>query len=305
MGSLLREERAAQLQAEFEAERLRADGEQAARVRIEAEWSDKLQTIVSHLASDHESDMGQALMEKEGAKAEARTLGMRVHALQQKLESDRGALDKALEKWNGVRQSLQGRLARAESELEALRGSSRDVFDTGEPASGATEAFPPPSLDVQRARAEVLEVAEQAQEAFRRATSSGTVRVPHTSRRPLVLIVDQDPGVRGTSRETLISNGFDVLTASDGLEGLRIAISHKPEIVIADASMPKMDGRELCQLIKSNQATAGVKVILMTGSSPSEGSDQIPPELAPDTLLQKPVRFDVLHATLSTLLQRA
>ena len=299
------EEQTAQLQAELEAERRRADGEQAARVRIEAEWSDKLQTIVSHLASDHESDMGQALMEKEGAKAEARTLGMRVHALQQKLESDRGALDKALEKWNGVRQSLQGRLARAESELEALRGSSRDVFDTGEPASGATEAFPPPSLDVQRARAEVLEVAEQAQEAFRRATSSGTVRVPHTSRRPLVLIVDQDPGVRGMSRETLISNGFDVLTASDGLEGLRIAISHKPEIVIADASMPKMDGRELCQLIKSNQATAGVKVILMTGSFPSEGSDQIPAELAPDTLLQKPVRFDVLQATLSTLLQRA
>lgn len=299
------EERTTQLQAELEAERLRADEEQAARVRIEADWSDKLQTIVSHLASDHESDMGQALMEKEGAKAEARTLGMRVHALQQKLESDRGALDKALEKWNGVRQSLLGRLARAESELEALRGPGRDVFDTGEPASGTTDVFPPPSMDVQRARAEVLEVAEQAQEAFRRATSSGTVRVPSTSRRPLVLIVDQDPGVRGTSRETLISNGFDVLTASDGLEGLRIAISHKPEIVIADASMPKMDGRELCQLIKSNQATAGVKVILMTGSSPSEGSDQIPPELAPDTLLQKPVRFDVLQATLSTLLQQA
>ncbi len=297
------EERTAQLGGELETERRRADEEQAARVRIEAEWSEKLQTIVSHLASDHESDMGQALMDKEAAKAEVRTLGMRVHALQQKLEADREGLDKALEKWNGVRQSLQARVTRAEAELEAFRGGGRGVAESGGPDGGTTAVFSAASLDVQRARAEVLEVAEQAQAAFRRVTSSGTVRVP-AARRPLVLIVDQDAEVRGMSREALISQGFDVLTASDGLEGLRIAISHKPEIVIADASMPKMDGRELCQMIKSNEATAGVKVVLMTGSVTSAGSDQIPAGLAPDTLLQKPVRPETLQMTLATLLQQ-
>ena len=297
------EERTRELQSQLEAERARANAEQSARARLEAEWSEKLQTIVTHLASDHESDMGQALMEKEAARAEARTLGMRVHTLQQKLDSDRGSLDQALEKWNGVRQSLQARLARAEEELASMRaaGSPLGVERT----SGTTAAFPRPSDDAQRARAEVLEVAAQAQEAFRRVTSAGTVRVPSISRRPLVLIVDQDPGVRGMSRETLISNGFDVLTASDGLEGLRIAISHRPEIVIADASMPKMGGRELCQLIKSNEATAGVKVVLMTGGEVSGGSEKIPPGLAPDLMLQKPVGFDLLQTTISNLLQQA
>lgn len=298
------ETRVLQLQSQLESERQRADAETAARAQLDAEWSEKLQTIVGHLASDHEADLGQALMEKEAAKAEARTLGMRVNALQQKLDSDREGLDKALEKWNGVRQSLQARLARAEEELAALRGPLTTSREEADRSSGTTAAFPPPSPDAQRARAEVLEVAAQAQEAFRKATSSGTVRVPAATRRPLVLVVDQDAGVRGLSRETLIAHGFDVLTASDGLEGLRIAISHRPEIVVADAAMPKMDGRELCQLIKSNRATAGVKVVLLTPGEFLEGSERIPSQLAPDSLLQKPVQFELLQTTLATLLQR-
>ena len=65
-------------------------------------------------------------------------------------------------------------------------------------------------------------------------------------------------------RDGLARQGFDTITAADGLEGLRLAVAHKPAVVIADATMPKMDGRELCQLIKSNPETAGVRVLLLT-----------------------------------------
>ena len=103
------------------------------------------------------------------------------------------------------------------------------------------------------------------------------------------------------SRDSLDKGGFDTITAADGLEGLRLAVAHKPDVVIADASMPKMDGRELCQLIKSNQETAGVKVVLMTADAREEPSR----ELGPDQLLRKPVKFETLQSALAKLVRSA
>ena len=74
-------------------------------------------------------------------------------------------------------------------------------------------------------------------------------------------------------------------------------MAHKPAVVVADASIPKMDGRELCQLIKSNPETSGVRVLLMT----SDGRDDTGRELGPDQLLRKPVDLDALRAALARL----
>ena len=112
-------------------------------------------------------------------------------------------------------------------------------------------------------------------------------------RRPLILVVNNDPAMRSA----LDKQGFDVLTASDGLEGLRLAVAHKPAVVVAEASMPKMDGRELCQLIKSNPEASSVRVVLLT----ADERDEVARELGPDELLRKPVKFDALQAALTRL----
>ena len=93
------------------------------------------------------------------------------------------------------------------------------------------------------------------------------------------------------------------MTAADGLEGMRLATKHKPDVVIADAVMPKMDGHELCQLIKSNAETASAKVVLMTGVYTNE-VPRVTDERAfePDELLRKPVKFDALKNVLTNLL---
>ena len=104
-------------------------------------------------------------------------------------------------------------------------------------------------------------------------------------------------------RENLGKSGFEVQTAADGLEGLRLAIAEKPDVVIADASMPKMDGHELCQLIKSNQETAGVKVILMTGIYTTEAPiDAASRAFEADEMLRKPVKFEAMKTALTNLL---
>ncbi len=84
--------------------------EKAVREKVEAEWSEKLQTIVNHIATDHESDIGKAIEEREAARAEARNLAIKISALQQKLDGERQSRD-------GLQEKLRG----AEQEIAALR----------------------------------------------------------------------------------------------------------------------------------------------------------------------------------------
>jgi CheY-like chemotaxis protein len=285
------------------------------REKIDAEWSAKLQTIVAHLASDHEADIGKAIEEKEAARAEARNLGIRITQLQQRMENERQASAAAQEKGNAMRDSLAEKLQEAEEGLARLHSAPPPPRVEEEPLPTETSPFAP--ADEERARADVLEFAEQAHAVLRKITSPGTVPVPELpevpavpeapeERRPLVLFVHHDPALRTMSRDHLFNHGFEVITAADGLEGLRLAMSRKPDIVVADASMPKMDGRELCQLIKSNQETAAVKVVLMTGLYTSEmARDSAADAFEPDELLRKPVKFDTLQSTLSNLLKTA
>jgi CheY-like chemotaxis protein len=82
---------------------------------------------------------------------------------------------------------------------------------------------------------------------------------------------------------------------------LRVAIARQPEIVIAESSMPKMDGRELCQLLKSQEKTAHIRFVLLM-----RGSDKAPHgELIPDEVLRKPVPVETLKSTLASLLAPA
>lgn len=118
--------------------------------------------------------------------------------------------------------------------------------------------------------------------------------------RPRVLIVHPDADLRGNASATLERAGYEVVGAADGLEALRVAIARQPEVVIAEGSMPKMDGRELCQLLKSQQKTAHIRVILLM-----RATDEAPRgELLPDEVLRKPVPVETLKSTLANLLAR-
>jgi len=300
--------------------------EQALRASIDTQWSVKLQTIVSHLASDHEADVGKAIEEREEARASARVLTARVEELQrqagqaklaQRPAVDEQTLRESIDaQWSEKLQTIVGHLAsdheadlgKAIEEREAARAEARSLaMKVAQLQTRVRDLQPPPpppapaavDEDERRARADVLQLAEQASAAMR-ATASGNVPLPPRGR---VLFVHHDPTMRNMWREHLGRSGFEVQTAADGLEGLRLVMAGKPDVVVADASMPKMDGRELCQLIKSNQETAGVKVILMTGVYTNEMPiEQGSHEFEADELLRKPVKPEALQAALANLL---
>jgi CheY-like chemotaxis protein len=86
-----------------------------------------------------------------------------------------------------------------------------------------------------------------------------------------ILVVDDSTEITADLGEALRKEGYAVLTANDGVEGLGIAFSQKPDLILCDAVMPRMDGYALMRAIKANPATACIPMILLTTkASPEE-----------------------------------
>ncbi|WP_119460029.1 response regulator [Rhodospirillaceae bacterium SYSU D60014] len=83
-------------------------------------------------------------------------------------------------------------------------------------------------------------------------------------RRNTVLVIDDDATVRHLMQRFLVKEGFDVLTAKDGEEGLRLARAVNPTIITLDVLMPGMDGWRVIQEIKSDPQLAGIPVVMVT-----------------------------------------
>jgi CheY-like chemotaxis protein len=80
--------------------------------------------------------------------------------------------------------------------------------------------------------------------------------------RPLVLFVDDDAAARAIARRVVSSSGYGVVLAKDGNEALELAREYTPDMVITDAFMPGLDGRQLAKMIKSEMPK--VKIVVVT-----------------------------------------
>ena len=82
---------------------------------------------------------------------------------------------------------------------------------------------------------------------------------------PHVLVVEDDPSVRGLLHTLLAAEGYDVATASDGLAGLVKASSRKPQLILLDLMMPDLGGIRVLEELRGDPALADVPVIVVTG----------------------------------------
>ncbi len=87
---------------------------------------------------------------------------------------------------------------------------------------------------------------------------------PDAATRPLVLVVDDEKDIQRVAVRVIEGLGYGVLLATNGIEGLELVKRYKPEMVLTDALMPKLDGREMARRIKDDAETAQVKVVVMT-----------------------------------------
>lgn len=86
-------------------------------------------------------------------------------------------------------------------------------------------------------------------------------------RRSLVLVVDDDPGVRLVCTTTLELDGFDVIEAADGQQALELAFSDAPDLVLLDISMPVLDGFGLAAALRADARTRALPLVFLTGET--------------------------------------
>ncbi|MEZ5562939.1 MAG: Hpt domain-containing protein [Gammaproteobacteria bacterium] len=84
------------------------------------------------------------------------------------------------------------------------------------------------------------------------------------STQPLALVVDDSITMRRVTQRLLERNGFRVLTAKDGVEAVSLLQDHRPDIILLDVEMPRMDGYEFARHVRNNADTVNVPIIMVT-----------------------------------------
>jgi DNA-binding response OmpR family regulator len=103
---------------------------------------------------------------------------------------------------------------------------------------------------------------------------------------PQVLVVEDDPSVRGLLDTLLTSEGYRVVTASDGVAGLRQAAVSRPAVILLDLVMPDLGGLRVLQEMHANPMLADVPVLVLTGRL--EAIPALEDQLGRDRVFSKP-----------------
>jgi len=117
-----------------------------------------------------------------------------------------------------------------------------------------------------------------------------------------ILLVDDDPVNRELLRARLQHAGYEVMEACDGEEGLAVARRQRPDCVILDVMMPKIDGMTVCGLLKFDSAFRDMPVVLLTARASTEDR-KMGLEAGADAFLVKPVDAAAFLSTVSSLLE--
>lgn len=120
---------------------------------------------------------------------------------------------------------------------------------------------------------------------------------------PKILVVDDDAGVRGVIKKYLSGKDYSVVMTDNGSEALLLVRESRPDLVLADAQMPGLDGHALCRVLKKEGARS-TPVILMSGALIQEKHVLAGFEGGADDYLVKPLSLPILEARIRAVLTR-
>ncbi len=118
-----------------------------------------------------------------------------------------------------------------------------------------------------------------------------------------VLVVDDEHHIVELIKFNLESNGYEVVTAFDGEEAIKVAESEKPNLLILDLMLPKLDGIEVCRRLKRNTDTSNISIIMLTAKS-DESDKIVGLEIGADDYMTKPFSVKELVARVKAVLRR-
>jgi DNA-binding response OmpR family regulator len=120
-------------------------------------------------------------------------------------------------------------------------------------------------------------------------------------RRPKILVVEDEPAMVAGLRDNFEFEGYEVITAQDGIEGLERALEESPDLVVLDVMMPRMSGLEVCKQLRAKRAS--LPIIMLTARG-QEIDKVVGLELGADDYVTKPFSIRELLARVKSVLRR-
>ena len=116
-----------------------------------------------------------------------------------------------------------------------------------------------------------------------------------------VLLVDDEPSIVKMVGKRLEVEGFDVTVAMDGQEGLKKAQNEVPDVIILDLMLPKLNGYEVCTMLKQDARYQKIPVVLFTAKA-QEKDEKIGMECGANAYVRKPFRAQELIEKIRSLI---
>ena len=115
-----------------------------------------------------------------------------------------------------------------------------------------------------------------------------------------ILLVDDNPDVLGLVASMLTMSGFNVITAGDGLLGLEIAEAERPDLIITDISMPRMDGIQMISRLRNQSQFSKVPILVISAYGSAMTGDAL--RAGANKAMHKPLDFDSFISHVNNLL---
>jgi two-component system cell cycle response regulator len=117
-----------------------------------------------------------------------------------------------------------------------------------------------------------------------------------------ILVVDDEAYIREFLHVVLTDDGYQVLTANDGLEALPIAVAEQPDLILLDIMMPGLNGMETCKRLRERPTTRNIRVIILTAYDQRERLEESIAAGA-DDFLGKPIDLTELRIRVRSMLK--
>src|SRR5258707_13823143 len=113
-----------------------------------------------------------------------------------------------------------------------------------------------------------------------------------------ILLIDDDENCRKPAAEALRRANWQVIEAADCDQGVKMAIEHRPDVILCDLLMPRSNGFHVCRAVRENPATKDTRIIVISGRDfPSDR--QSAAEAGADDFLVKPIELSQLYEALA------
>ena len=125
-----------------------------------------------------------------------------------------------------------------------------------------------------------------------------------TATKPRILVVDDELDLVSVLRMGLEIQGFEVLEAMDGEEGLRRARQDRPDLMVLDLMLPKMDGYKVCRALKFDERFRHLPIIILSARS-GDQDKRLALDMGADLFLTKPYEINDLVSKIRLKLEEA